>query len=478
MCPHDSEPSGESVRQGVDLLRLKWIRGIALSPLFPYVFQAIFLLFFVWLAVLAWSYSTPDGVHDKLYAKTNIVNLLIWGLWWPAMIWAAVWFGRIWCAICPLELVANGAERLGRAVGVRQRRLGKWLRGGALILALYAVSLMLVPGIHLHRIPAYTSVFLWGLLAIAAVSGFVFKDRAFCRGFCPAGLLLGTYGRGAVLAVRRNSSQTCSTCTGKDCMRACSRTRLDARSCPSLLNPAKLNRNVDCLVCGQCFKACRPSNLGLFLRRPFHVADAREPLASWPVTLFVVLVSGFVSYEVCTEWKAAKALFLWVPEHVTDWLQLAAYGGWVQGLWTLFVFPALLWTVLGALILLFRGANTMGEAWRRLALPLAVVIAAGQMAKGLAKITSWGGYLPYALREPDGIQTAVAMTAGTTPKPAVMLSMPIVAAASVVLILVMAYFSLRESRLADRSTHGSRIVPILLVGLTYAFLAFGWGFLS
>ena len=53
----------------------------------------------------------------------------------------------------------------------------------------------------------------------------------------------------------------------------------------------------------------------LLLRRPYHAADAREERASWPVVLFVMLVSGFVSYEVCTEWATARAAFLWVPEH-------------------------------------------------------------------------------------------------------------------------------------------------------------------
>ena len=38
-------------------------------------------------------------------------------------------------------------------------------------MALYAVIQMLVAGIHLHRVPAYTSMFLWGLLGTAAVVG-------------------------------------------------------------------------------------------------------------------------------------------------------------------------------------------------------------------------------------------------------------------------------------------------------------------
>ena len=41
--------------------------------------------------------------------------------------------------VCPLELVANVSERLSRQAGVQQRVLGRWLRSGFAIVALYAV---------------------------------------------------------------------------------------------------------------------------------------------------------------------------------------------------------------------------------------------------------------------------------------------------------------------------------------------------
>jgi hypothetical protein len=43
---------------------------------------------------------------------------------------------------------------------------------------------------------------------------------------------------------------------------------------------------------------------------------------------------------------------------------------------------------------------------------------------------------------------------------------------------IMAYFSLRESRLADPDTHKSRVPSILLAALASGFLIFGWGFLG
>jgi polyferredoxin len=464
--------------QGFDLLRLQPIATLVRWAGFPYVFQAALLAIFVALAVLAWGVYPPDGVPDKLFAKSNLVNLLVWGLWWPAMVWTAVLLGRVWCAVCPLELLANGSERLARGLGVKQRVLGKWLRSGALIVAIYGLTQMLVAGVHLHRVPAYTSLFLWSLLTTAAVVGFVFKDRAFCRAFCPVGLLLGTYGRGAMLAVRSRSSRECGTCTSNDCTRACNRTRLDGRSCPSLLNPARLNSNADCLVCGQCLKVCQPDNMGLFLRRPFHPADAREALASWPVTLFVMLASGFVISELCSEWAAAKHIFVWIPEEATTWLGRASLSGWVEGVWTLLAVPALVWLLLGALVVTARGATGLGDAWRRLALPLAVVIAAGHMCKGLAKVISWIGFLPLAARDPVGAETVRGLAAKTMPPPAALLPMTAVSVMAMVLVLTAAYFALREVRLAQGETSERYVAPVLALAGSFLFIVFGWGFLT
>lgn len=114
----DSHEHGENMKptsDGFDLLGIRPVRACIQWPGFPYVFQAVMLAIFTALALVGWGHFTPQGVDEKLYAKTNIVNLLIWGLWWPAMIWVAVLFGRAWCMICPLELVANLAERAANA---------------------------------------------------------------------------------------------------------------------------------------------------------------------------------------------------------------------------------------------------------------------------------------------------------------------------------------------------------------------------
>jgi hypothetical protein len=32
---------------------------------------------------------------DLHFRQSNLVSLVIWGLWWPAMVWLIVFFGRV-----------------------------------------------------------------------------------------------------------------------------------------------------------------------------------------------------------------------------------------------------------------------------------------------------------------------------------------------------------------------------------------------
>lgn len=460
---------------GFDLLRINLLKKLILWAGFPYVFQVLTLLVFLALATIGWGLFPPNGVDNKLFAKTNLTNLTIWGLWWPLMIWGAVLFGRIWCSICPMELISNFSERIGRVIGIRQKPLKKWLRSGFLIVVFYTVIQLLVAGVYLHRIPAYTSIFLLTLLTIALFTGLFLKDRAFCRGFCPVGMLLNAYGRGSMLAVRHASDQACASCTSRDCVLPSNRKKLVGRSCPSLLNPAKLNSTSDCLVCGQCVKSCAPFNMKLFLRRPFHPADYREPLASWPLTMFIMLVSGFVTYELCTEWNRAEHVFLWIPQQLSLIIGLNNNNGWIKGFWTLFIFPLLLWSFFGIIVKIFEFNTNFTTIWRRLALPLVIVISAGHMVKGIAKFVSWVGFLPYAIRDPFGFKTVHQFTSGILKVPAPIIDKSVVSIIGIIIMLISVYFAIHEFRLANNEPCVYWLIPKFILGIMFLFIMSGKG---
>jgi hypothetical protein len=292
-----------------------------------------------------------------------------------------------------------------------------------------------------------------------------FRDRAFCRGFCPVALLLSAYGRGGMLAVRPADSGCCKS----------SGQAPNARACPSLLNPARLTSNKDCLVCGDCVKADSSGPMQLLLRAPYSKADTREPLASWPLTLFVMVVSGFVTYELSGVWKAAEPVFLWVPRQVSAALSAGPAAGWIQGMWTIAVVPLVLWLALGSVTLLLGGATSLAEAWRRLALPMAAVVATGHLAKGLEKFTSWVGFLPYAWADPTGVQTALKMNTKVMPQPPAWFAPPTLSVLAMLLVVAGILLAIREARLADPENARRRLAPILSLGGFYFFLVCGWG---
>lgn len=470
--PHDSNetvaPAAMRVAarfaSGFDLLRIPAMRALIRWSGFPRVFQVATLIVFIGLAMLSWGVFAPAGVNAKMFAKANLATLVIWGLWWPAMVWIAVLFGRVWCAVCPLEWVAYVGERVGRRLAFSQRALPRRMVAGSAIVVLYATIQLLVAGAHINRVPAYTSLFLLGLLGLAAITGFFFRDRAFCRGFCPVGVLLNVYGRGGMIAVRPGEAAT--TCGPK----------IDAQTCPSLLNPSKLASNANCLVCGRCLKAAAPKQMRLLLRRPFSATDVREVSAPWSLTVFVMVVSGFVMGELFTESPHADRIFLAVPIWVAGRLGAAAHVGWFEGIWILGIVPLTLWSVLAGIVRLFGSSESVGNLWRQMALPMGLLVSAGHMSKGVAKFVSWAPFLPGALRDPGGADTARAIAGKAVAAPAPWIGITAVVLVSSALIATAFVFSLREYRLsqARRPFRMTEVLPLCIVALVFLGILASW----
>jgi len=394
----------------LDFLSWGGARAVVSWRGFPVALQVAGLAVVVWLAWNGFDVGREHSERELMtLRKTNLTTLVVWGLWWPGMIAVVLLAGRLWCTVCPLELVNRIGDAVARRVGWPRARLGRWMSAGWIIVALYLLVQVLAIGISLHRVPHLTAILLLTLLGLALATGLVFRDpRSFCRAFCPAAALLSVYGRYTPVQLEARDASVCDQCQGKDCVAGGNRWRFDGRSCPSLLKPYRRQASDGCVLCLQCAKICPHDNMGFGVARseaPIRRKTLLEPFEA----AFVMVVLGFVAQEATGEVKWLDGYFHAVPLALHSLAPRVALG-WVEALWFLALFPLVVWGAAAGL------AYLLGHraGWRSLVLAAATgaapVVAIAHLAKAIAKMSSWGGYLPLALHDPEGVSTFLRLT--------------------------------------------------------------------
>lgn len=377
---------------------------------FPLVIQLLFTAVFILLIFGGLGANTTDMKFAGILRNTNLANLVVWSYWWPLVIVSAVIFGRIWCAVCPMELVTSGLSKFGL-----KRKVPGWMRSGWLITVFYA--LILVIGIHtfaIHRVPFRMALYLILLFGLAVVFGLLFKKRAFCNHLCPIGPLLGFYGFCSPFEIRVRDRQVCHDCRGKECISSGNYYNFVGRSCTSELYPATLWHNRDCITCSQCFKSCPFDNVGVFARMPFKDIFSGLRLTS-SQTFLLYIISGFVVYEILSEWQTTKDILAFIPNQVADKLGVA--DPHLTGLLTavvIFLGYPLLWWIVPAFINRFSNPDTgVWEYMKSTAVFFVPVAAGAHLFKSMLKTTSRIPFIEHSIDDPNGIETAKAIAAGT-----------------------------------------------------------------
>ena len=386
---------------------------------FPLALQIVTLGVFILLVAGGLAANTDDTAFAKVLRNTNVANLVVWSYWWPLIILSAIFLGRVWCTVCPLELMTSLAARIGL-----KRKPSAFLRSGWVITAFYL--LILFVGIHMlaiHRVPFRMALYMLTLVAVAVASGLLFSRNTFCAHICPVGHLLGIYARLAPMGWGVKDKSICSACKDKSCVSNSNAYEFQGRSCGIGLHPAHIDDNTDCLLCGQCLKACDRAHSGLpsrpnpgwFPRRWFKDLLEIRPFTGAQAA-FVFVVSGFVVYEVFTEWPVTRQWLLWLPE----WLgqSLGAHEAWSHGLatsLTLFIgLPALFWILPYGVFRLVGGRLPLNDYLLRFGIAFIPIMAAAHIIKSLLKMTSRIPYWNYAVADPVGVDAALGILDKTT----------------------------------------------------------------
>jgi hypothetical protein len=202
---------------------------------------------------------------------------------------------------------------------------------------------------------------------------------------------------------------------------------------------------------------------------------------------FIVLVSGFIVYEVLSEWPVSKAILKWIPEHLIDALGITGpMTGFVSAIVMFVIFPGVLFLAVGALAKIASGPGKVssGAVVKTFALLLLPTMAGAHIIKSILKMASRIPYWPHAFSDPKGIATAQEIVDKTLvlDKSVTDALYPAISfAAAVVLLtaLVATLLIFRRSAVVQKLNPGARAIVFLGVLVywgVFGFTIFKWRF--
>jgi polyferredoxin len=363
--------------------------------------QFFTLIVFVLIIYGGIGVTTNDPDFAKILRNTNLPNLIVWSYWWPLIIVTAILFGRYWCSICPMELITSFFGKIGL-----RNKPGDFLKSGWVITLFYAIILIL--GIHtfaIHRIPQFMAIYMLALFAVAVITGLIWEKRTFCTYVCPIGHLLGLYSLLSFNKLRVKDSKICKTCKTKDCIHSSSHYKFVGRSCTSELYPPNITDNRSCILCGQCFKSCSKDNIAIQKRK--FAADLFTTInLKWAEIAFFMIVSGFVVYEILSEWSVSKKIVMAIPTWLNQSLNITGSAtGTIKALILFVVLPFVFYFILA-----LAKKQLAKESWKsgfsQIVLAILPITASVHLLKALLKTTSRIPYWKFVFFDPKGVETA------------------------------------------------------------------------
>ncbi len=241
---------GVASGQKLNLLDIPWLRRFLSSAWFQPVFQVPVLM--VFLVIIA------AGLFDVQQGDRNIATLLMWTIWWAAIIFTFVFVGRIWCMMCPFGAMQDWIGRLASLNRNFPRPLRNiYLSSGIFFLLTWWDS---YSGI-VNR-PALTAWLLIGFFIVASGMALVYKGRSFCRYVCPIGGLIGIYSMFSPIELRNKCLEVCRGHKVKECITGTAM----SHACPMAETPMTLDRNNYCNFCSECIKSCSRDNIVIRFR--------------------------------------------------------------------------------------------------------------------------------------------------------------------------------------------------------------------
>lgn len=208
------------------------MNALLLSRWFPTALQALLLVTMVVLSYL--------GLQPIHRAETNPATAAIWTLWWPLLPFSVLFLGRFWCALCPAGALGDWVQRLFPAT---RPMAPTWVQKTGTRFAMVGIVAtgLAFLALALESNGPLTAVLLTIISIGAVLLALRYRGRVWCRWFCPAGIMLGLYGRLSLIELRAGRAGDKLTVTNQ--------------SCPQFTSPVSHLQHRDCILCGVCVKA-------------------------------------------------------------------------------------------------------------------------------------------------------------------------------------------------------------------------------
>ena len=269
------------------LLRKRWFQPLLQAPVL-----AIFL------------FTLYAGLFGS--GARNIAPVLVWTIWWAALIFAVALLGSAWCVVCPWDALTNLVTRLGGVFGYNEP-LGFQLKAPGWLANVYPAILLFIGltwlelGWGVTNDPRATATLGVAMTAGAVGFGLVFEKRVFCQSFCFIGRITGIYGMFAPIEVRPRDPRVCGVCTSRACLTGGG----EGYACPMAVDLGKLDTNERCTGCTECFKSCPSLAPALRIRPPgqdLHRTEKPRMDSAW-LALVLLALTGFHGLSMTPMWQ-------------------------------------------------------------------------------------------------------------------------------------------------------------------------------